>query len=168
MRNYSLIFTLAYLKYGVDLLARTPSFIILCVFIAITLFATAFRWDSAILKTYPLMGTTSPSAYLKTIRFLVSSYGDRQAAKVLSKQVSDKKELENALHPENRIKNLEAFWQSVAAQQANAREALFALAITHFQLYEDDQARESAQRAILVEPNDLRRNQVLQEALQEN
>ena len=86
----------------------------------------------------------------------------------LEKAEQGKKELENALHPENRIKNLEAFWQSVAAQQANAREALFALAITHFQLYEDDQARESAQRAILVEPNDLRRNQVLQEILQEN
>lgn len=164
----SLIFALAYFKYGIDTVARTPSFIILCAFIAITLFATGLRWNSAVLKTYPLMGTTSPSAYLKAIHFLVVSYGDQRAAEVLAKQVSDKKELENALHPENRIKNLETFWQLVAAQQSNAREALFALATTHFQLYEDEQSKESVQRALLVEPNDPRRNQILQEILQKN
>ncbi|HAV15495.1 MAG TPA: hypothetical protein DCX25_04155 [Candidatus Pacebacteria bacterium] len=164
----SLIFALAYLKYGIDTVARTPSYIVLCVFITITLIATAFRWDSAILKTHPLMGTTSPSAYLNAIHFLVSSYGDRQAAEVLAKQIRDTKELDGALHPENRIKNLETFWQSVATQQANAREALFALAIIHVQLYEDAQAKESAQHAMLVEPNDPRRNQVLREILQKN
>ncbi|OGJ22572.1 MAG: hypothetical protein A2804_01475 [Candidatus Pacebacteria bacterium RIFCSPHIGHO2_01_FULL_46_10] len=164
----SLIFAFAYLKYGIDTVARAPSYIVLCVFAGVTLLATTFRWDSAVLQTYPLMGTTSLSAYLNTIHFLVSSYGDQRAAEVLAKQVRDTKELENALHPENRIKNLEAFWQSVAAQQANAREALFALAITHFQLYKNEQAKESAQHALLVEPNDPRRNQVLQEILQKD